>query len=358
MKKLGILLSLIIFFIISTILLKYYNGFSNANKQFILTDHLSSQKIYPKKYWLKIENPEDLGWSLDKLNLAHQYSKKIGATSVVVIYRGVIIVDWGDINRKFKLYSIRKSLINALYGIAIYKKMINLTTTLDQLNINDKDSLSQGEKQATIEDLLCSKSGVFHPAAYETDSMKKNRPQRNTHAAGAFYFYNNWDFNVLLTIYEKQTKTTVKRSFYDEIAKPLQMQSFKPNDMRYFYQRKYSLHPAYLFKMTPLDLARFGLLYLRNGQWGDKQIISENWIKKSSTPCEIFNEKKRTSYGFLWNIKKDYYYAAGNGGQRLVIYPNKGVIIIELVYRGKDHHRVKSKKFWHLADMILSAKQN
>jgi hypothetical protein len=46
-------------------------------------------------------------------------------------------------------------------------------------------------------DLLRSRSGVYHPVDFETESMQKGRPARGSHAPGTLWYYNNWDFNVL-----------------------------------------------------------------------------------------------------------------------------------------------------------------
>ena len=56
--------------------------------------------------------------------------------------------------------------------------------------------------------------------------MKKNRPARGSHAPGTFRYYNNWDFNVLGTIFEKRTGLKIGEAFYQRIAKPIGMQDF------------------------------------------------------------------------------------------------------------------------------------
>jgi CubicO group peptidase (beta-lactamase class C family) len=72
-------------------------------------------------------------------------------------------------------HSVRKSLLSALYGIHVDEGTINLDKTLEELNIDDQFSLTKEEKQAVIRDLLKSRSGVYHPAAYETTQMKDFR---------------------------------------------------------------------------------------------------------------------------------------------------------------------------------------
>jgi CubicO group peptidase (beta-lactamase class C family) len=77
----------------------------------------------------------------------------------------------------------------------------------------------------------------------ETESMKKNRPARGSHAPGTFWYYNNWDFNVLGTIFEKKTGLKIGEAFYQRIAKSIGMQDFQPNDV-YYIGGPISVHPA------------------------------------------------------------------------------------------------------------------
>ncbi|WP_236765545.1 serine hydrolase [Agrobacterium tumefaciens] len=114
----------------------------------------------------------------------------------MVVQDGKVIASWGDISRKVNVASIRKSLLSALYGIAVSEGRIDLSSTLADHDIDDKPlALMAAEKEATVRDLLMARSGAYHPAAYETGDMQRNRPARGSHAPGTFWFYNNWDFS-------------------------------------------------------------------------------------------------------------------------------------------------------------------
>ena len=85
---------------------------------------------------------------------------------------GVNVTQWGETSRSFNVHSIRKSLLSALYGIAVAKGEINLYATLGQLGIDDNEpSLTLEEKQARVIDLLKARSGIYHAALYETPAM-------------------------------------------------------------------------------------------------------------------------------------------------------------------------------------------
>jgi CubicO group peptidase (beta-lactamase class C family) len=86
---------------------------------------------------------------------------------------------------------VRKSLLNALVGIAVDRRQIDHDATLGALGIDDNaPSLSAMEKTATVRDLLEARSGVYHPALYEKRRMAELRPPRFSHPPGTFWYYN------------------------------------------------------------------------------------------------------------------------------------------------------------------------
>ena len=83
-------------------------------------------------------------------------------------------------------------------------------------------------------DLLRARSGVYLAAAGEVDAMRDARPPRGSHAPGTFWYYNNWDFNVLGTIYRRVTGEDIFQAIEAHIAKPIGMQDYRPGDGQYF----------------------------------------------------------------------------------------------------------------------------
>ena len=192
----------------------------------------------------------------------------------MIIQNGKIVANWGDVNRRFIVHSTRKAILNSLYGIYSENGTIDLNKTIKEIGITDKDSLSELEKSAKIIHLLKARSGIYHKAAGEPSWVDDNRPKRNGVQPDSLWFYNNWDFNVLGTIFEQFTKTSIYESLYNDIAKPLQMQDYRVMDGEYYYELEYSNHPAYHLKMSARDLARYGQLYLQQGLWNGKQVLS------------------------------------------------------------------------------------
>lgn len=197
-------------------------------------------EYYPAKNWITKKSSE-MGWSEKKLEVAKEYFEKMNTTAVIVVDNGYIIAEWGDTKRRVNCHSVRKSFLSALIGIYENEGKINVSSTLEELKIDDIQKLTHTEKQAKVSDLLKARSGVYHPAAYETKSMKKRRPARGSHLPNTFYYYNNWDFNTLGTIFEQETSEKIFVAFNNRIATPIKMNDFSASDGTY-RKEKISLH--------------------------------------------------------------------------------------------------------------------
>lgn len=261
-------------------------------------------------------------------------------TKALLIYQdGVPVYEYGTKHQAYQLFSIRKSLVSLLFGIYAGEGKINLNATMAQLGIDDKQGLTSDEKQAKVIDVLRARSGIYHPAAYETPGMMKNRPPRGQYKPGEHWFYNNWDFNVLTTIFEKQTGERVFDAFRKKIAEPLKMEDFDIKRQEY-YRDTMSVHPATLWFMSASDLARLGLMLLNNGSWDGKQVIDPAWIKESTTTFSDIGILG--GYGYCWWTARDgnhfpfvtlpqgTYSARGTGEQTLLIIPERKIVIVHL----------------------------
>ena len=159
-----------------------------------------TKPTFPGRDWKRAPDATD-EWSLTKLAVARQYADSLQDSSVVIVQCGRLVYEWGDPTQKITTFSVRKSLISALYGIYSAEGKIDINETLEQAGIDDSPSpLTKDERQARIVDLLRARSGIYHAADFETDFQRKTRPARGSHAPGTFWFYNNWDFNALGTI--------------------------------------------------------------------------------------------------------------------------------------------------------------
>src|SRR5579864_6680872 len=143
---------------------------------------------FPGRSWRQ-GSPGNGGWSKEKLAAARKYAEtdSIHTSAVMIVEGGEVVDQWGDVDKKISSYSVRKSLLSSLYGIYAAEGKIDINQTLEQLGIDDApDPLTKAERQARVVDLLRARSGVYHPVDFETESMKKNRPPRGSHAPGTF----------------------------------------------------------------------------------------------------------------------------------------------------------------------------
>ena len=205
------------------------------------------------------------------LNDAFHYADTIATDAVMIVQGGREVASRGDITRRFHCHSMRKSFLSALMGSYVEDGTIDLSLTLEALGIDDVEGLSPKEKQATIYDLLTARSGVYHPAGYETPWMQSIKPARHSQAPGTWWCYSNWDFNALGTIFTKLTGRGIHEAFRNIIARPLGMEDFRHDEERKdgcMVPEACSQHAAYPFQMSTRDLARFGLMFLRDGRWG------------------------------------------------------------------------------------------
>jgi CubicO group peptidase (beta-lactamase class C family) len=105
--------------------------------------------------------------------------------------------------------------------------------------------------------------------------------------------------------------------------------------------------------LRPLDMAKFGLLYLRTGKWEDEQIVPAQWVKESLKKHVTFSgrsRRKHTGYGYLWWIQEpdpagsgahDIYSARGHGGQFIFIIPEHNMVVVTT---SEPHHNAGFQK--------------
>lgn len=322
---------------------------------------------FPGPEWERLTEAEarEAGWSLEKLAAAREHAGTLDTEAVMVVARGKILEAWGAVERKFNVHSIRKSFLSALCGIQAAEGRLRLGTTMAELGVDDNEpALTELEKTATVRQLLQARSGVYHPALYETAGMKARRPARHSHAPGEFWYYNNWDFNALGTIYERECGAGVYEDFARRIARRVGMQDYTAADGAYVTGAD-SIHRAYPFRMTARDMARFGLLFLRGGQWAGGQVVPAEWVKESTTAWS--DAGTSGGYGCLWWTEKGgmhfpgvtlpagSYSARGAGGHYILVVPALDLVVVHRVNTDMEGRRVESAQFGGLVRRILDA---
>jgi CubicO group peptidase (beta-lactamase class C family) len=266
---------------------------------------------------------------------------EVGVRAAVVANSTEILLSEGPVSEPSRIASIRKSLMSALYGIAAFEGRVDLDATIGSFGIDDYQPLTALEKTATIRQLLQASSGIYIPSSAESPAMKAARPARGSHIPGSFWYYNNWDFNALGELYQRATGEDFFVGIEQRLAKPLGWRDFDPlKHAEWRYDPEHPRFPAYNLALSARDLARFGQLFLRRGEWAGKQIVPKAWVEASTRARMRTGQRGWGSgYGYLWWIASNIggadtselpvgaFTAAGNGGRYVTVFPRHDLVV-------------------------------
>ncbi|UHA75492.1 serine hydrolase domain-containing protein [Paenibacillus sp. 481] len=245
--------------------------------------------------------------------------------------------------------SVSKSVTSALIGIAIDEGKIK---SVDDLVTDYLPQLKQtGYDGVTIKQVLQMSTGIKFNERYTDPNSDINK--LNTHlmtekksyedyiltlqreSTPGIFNYKSINTQVLGMLIQKVTGQTPAKYLEDKIWKPAGMEA-----SAYFMT---DLHNTSMvmggFNATLRDYAKFGLIYMNNGQWNGKQLISEKWIKESVTPpvdrpdMQPGVQGKPFGYQYQWWIPKDNngseFFALGIWGQYIYINQQEKVVIVK-----------------------------
>ncbi|MBO0329192.1 serine hydrolase domain-containing protein [[Muricauda] lutisoli] len=332
---------------------------------FLLSSCQSEAQTYPDETWSRAENPEATGWpDTDRTNFKRYIIDSTNITGLVLVHNGQIVLEYGNISENSYIASCRKSILSMLYGTYVENGTIDLDNTLDELNINDVTELLPEEKKATIKDLIAARSGVYLRGSNGGD-FRRFAPERGSVAPGSHWLYNNWDFNVAGYIFEQETQSNIYDEIEAQLAKPLQMQDWDRTLQKKSGNNTISKFPAYHMWFSTRDMARIGLLMLRNGEWKDSQLISEDWVQEITKQRTSYSEAQKSvpllkedgldlGYGYMWWLientndprLKNAYSAQGALGQNITVYPEIDVVLAfktNSVYRRRNSIQTQMK---------------
>ncbi len=269
-------------------------------------------------------------------------------------------------NKLHELRSATKSFVSALTGIAIEKGYIKSKDEKVLPYFSEytfKNNLEE-KKKITIENLLTNQSGldcdVYNSKAignesimaYEQDWIQYSLDLPMIDSAGGIGQYCSSNPIVLGRIIEKATKMTLPEFAQQTLFKDLGIRNFEwhfkpdPSSGETFCQ----------LNLRSRDMAKFGLLYLNNGIWNGKQVISKDWVQQSLEKHAVV---AGLDYGYLWWTKYldaegvRYYgkLAQGNGGQKIYIF--KELNLVTIITAG--HYNMQSSSNELNAKFILPA---
>jgi CubicO group peptidase (beta-lactamase class C family) len=322
---------------------------------FFLLSCSGEAQIYPDINWATHQNPPEVGWSdSDRRDFTRYIIDSTYITGLVIIQKGQIVLEFGDLEENSYIASCRKSVLAMLYGKYVENGQINLDKTLSELKIEDHSPLLKIEQSAKIKDVISARSGVFLPGSNGGD-FRRLAPKRGSVKPGSYWLYSNWDFNLAGYIFEQETNQNIYDEIEDQLVIPLQMQDWNRSLQLKNGNLEVSKFPAYHMWFSTRDMARIGLLMLRNGKWKEKQVVPEDWIEEMITQRTSYQEAQENApilkedgldlgYGYMWWLlenTEDYklknaYSAQGAIGQNITIYPEIDVV---LAFKTKSDYR-------------------
>lgn len=313
--------------------------------------------------WSEEENP----LSADGRAAIQSFLEENRSSSFVVLRQGKIAFRYGDLHRKHLIHSMRKPLLSLLYGRAIAEELINLDEPLGQLGLAEPGvEFTDDEKTATVLQLLQARSGIYLPAAAETVGMANARPARGVHQPGEVYYYNNWSFNSLGTLYEKRTSRSIYEAFEEDLARPLGMTDYsgeignftiqpaeeEPDfnglDGFYLTEDQKSRHAAYHFRLSTNDLALIGQMLVQGGEWNGRQVIDKEWIDLATQCHSTLNANigggRSLCYGLMWQViaqdgAPSAFMHTGLGVHMIYVHPGAELVLIHRADTESDDYQ-------------------
>lgn len=291
-----------------------------------------------------VETPESQGMSSTVLREMSEWVRAEGhdLRSMLVLRNGSLVLEWyaGDVSRdhNHNLFSVTKSVVATLVGLAIDEGDIeNTDQSLATLFPKSKGLESNPAKAAiTLEDLLTMRSGLPQARANQPSGPQKAMFDRIHEAPdrlafildelpmpgtpGSKFAYGNIEPQLALAAIEEQSGDDALRFAKRHLFDPLEFE----NVGWVFPDSEGRVPGGYGLRLRAIDLAKIGQLYLNQGQWEGEQILSQEWIAAST------RDRTGSGYGYYWWIdsQNQGYSAKGVRGQRLEIFPEKGLVFV------------------------------
>lgn len=279
-------------------------------------------------------------------------TKKRGGPAGLILKNGYVIAKWGDTKRVDMTFSVTKSFLSTVAGLAVDNALI--ASTKDKVGQYIWDGTFGGEHNGKItwEHLLQQNSdwsGELWGGKDWADRPPKEGGLddwkfRILNEPGTVMEYNDVRVNVLaysLThVWRKPLPMVLKEELMDKIGASTTWrwhgyeQAWTEIDGLQMKSVTGGGHSGAGIFISAEDMARFGLLFLNNGKWVDQQIISQPWIYAATAPS-IPN----VNYGYMWWLNKkgsrhmeglseNLYYAAGFGGNFIVVDKENDLVVV------------------------------
>ncbi|MFM9908638.1 MAG: serine hydrolase domain-containing protein [Chitinophagaceae bacterium] len=276
--------------------------------------------------------------------------KERGGPAGLIIKNGYIVGQWGDVARVDMTFSVTKSYLSTIAGLAIDNGMIRNVT--DRVNQYVWDNYFEGEHNSKVSwEHLLTQSSDWSGSLFGLQDWADRPPRegsvddwknRKFFEPGTVYEYNDVRVNLLayslLQVWRKPLPIVLKEKIMDPIGASTTWRwfgyenSFVNLDGLMMQSVSGGGHHGGGLFINTLDHARFGLLFLRNGKWKNQQLISEKWVNAVQQPSSA-----NKNYGYLWWLNTDQrwkelsskiYSADGFGGNYIVIDKEHDLVVV------------------------------
>ena len=276
----------------------------------------------------------------------HKVKKTINPVSLTIIVltlalcSGYMVMDAYSYPREERdepnIRSCSKSVTSALIGIAIDKGHIKGVSqpVLDFFPERVAKNLDDDKKAMTLEHLLTMSSGLDCRDNYRYRWAGLWQMRRSpdwvqymidlpmAEAPGSNFNYCNGVTFLLSAILQQKTGMNALIFAEKHLFEPLGITDY------WWLSNPQGIIPGYSkLHIRPRDMAKIGYLFLKNGMWEDKQIISSQWIKDSTR--KHFPTTGSLGYGYQWWTTDSHeYMAMGYGGQFIFVVPDKNIVAV------------------------------
>jgi CubicO group peptidase (beta-lactamase class C family) len=278
-------------------------------------------------------------------------TKKRGGPAGMIIKDGYIVAQWGDVDRVDMTFSVTKSYLSTIAGLAIDAGLIKRLD--DKVGKYVWDGTFDGEHNSKVlwHHLLTQSSdwsGELHGVKDWADRPPREGgiddwKMRKFHEPGTHYEYNDVRVNVLayslLQVWRKPLPQVLKEKIMDPIGASTTWRW-------YGYEHAWEVVDGLKMKsvtggghsgggvfISTSDHARFGYLFMNNGNWNGQQLLSGDWVHAVQESSEA-----NASYGYMWWLNKGerymegvpdhVFYGAGFGGNYVVVDQKNNMVIV------------------------------
>ena len=285
--------------------------------------------------------------------------KPRGALNGLVIRRGYVVAEWGETERVDMTFSVTKSFLSTVVGLAWQKGLIRDVTDRVQPYVPLTDLFDGPHNSRITWDHLLRQTSDWQGTLWgkpdwadrpegKTPADWPNRPLREP---GTFYKYNDVRVNVLALAALHVLRRPLPQVLREDVMEPIGASSswrWHGYDNAWIEldgQKMQSMtgggHWGGGMFISARDMARFGYLFLRNGAWKDRQIVSPKWIAMARTPGTA-----NAGYGYMnWMLNTDrkrYTNAPatavtfeGNGSNIIYIDRDNDLVVVVRWIRGR-----------------------